>query len=783
MANQPAGGDGGAALTVLSNGPEPVAGGRKRDAGDSRVLLDIEGMHCAGCVGRVESSLGKVPGVSGVWVNLTTQQATVEWSGGPAGGGPVYRGPGGGGPAGTTRSEANLADLVAAVERAGFKARPAATAEQAADQLARRSASELAGWRGRLAFSLIALAAIWALSHDGLIPEVVRPWLLLALATSLQVFVGWPYFRGAAILLRRGTASMDTLVALGTGTAYVAGVVELLTGQHSMNFMDGGMILAFITLGKYLEHRAKGRASAAIGRLLDLAPAEALVVRDGKTAWLPVAAVSVGDVLVIRPGDKIPLDATVQSGASHVDESWLTGESQPVQKQAGAQVFAGTINGEGSLQARVQRTVGQTALAQTVQLVRHAQESKARIQRLADQVVAWFVPAILLIALVTLIAWAVLGDAGTGVRCAVAVLVVACPCALGLATPTAIMVASGRGAEDGILIKNAQALELAGNVTTVILDKTGTVTLGRPRVCELLPAAADGESELLAVAVAVEQLSQHPLAKAVLDHAQQRGLSVEPAGQLQTRPGEGLEADDRGRRRLVGNERLLERHAVRVPDELPAALAEHRRRGRTALLVAEDQRYLGAIVVADPVADGSREAVAGLRRLGMRVVMLSGDRRETAESIAAEVGIDDVRAEVRPDEKQQVVRDFQGRGDVVAMVGDGINDAPALAAADLGVAIGSGADVAVEAADLVLIRARLELVPRAIVLARQTRQTILQNLGWAFVYNAVLVPVAAGVLAPLGIMLPPAWAAAAMAASSVSVVANSLRLRLRRRNV
>jgi Cu+-exporting ATPase len=730
---------------------------QRSDSPSNHWMLDIEGMHCASCVGRVESSLSEVAGVSGVWVNLATQQATVE---------------------GDHRATSEA--LIAAVERAGYRAAPAAPPESAAESMALRGRMELRGWRNRLIFGGTTLALMVLVAQLPGIDSALRGWLQWLLATPLQVYVGWPYFRGAVARLRHGSASMDTLVALGTGTAYAAGLAGLLAGQMSMTFMDAGMILTFITLGKYLEVRAKGRVSAAILHLLDLTPVEAVLLREGQTRTVPVSQVVTGDMLVIRPGDKIPLDATVSAGGSHVDESWLTGESRPVEKTPGERIFAGTVNGEGALRAVVLRTFTQTTLAQTIELVRRAQESKADVQRLADRVVAWFVPVILVVALTTLAAWALVGQPADGLRCAVAVLVVACPCALGLATPTAMLVASGRGAEEGILIKNAQSLELAGKLTTVVLDKTGTITQGRPRVCQVIPSGAASERRLLSVAVAVEQLSKHPLATAVLEYARQQQLAVPAADHLQVRVGEGLEAERQGVRLLVGNEPLLQRHEIRLDDAWRTRLAAERRLGRTPLLVAEGPELLGALLVADPIAAGSREAVAELRRLGLRLIMLSGDRRETAEAIAREVGLTEVRAEVKPAEKQAVVKELQAGGEIVAMVGDGINDAPALAVANLGIALGSGADVAIEAADLVLVRHHLALVPRAILLAQQTRRTIWQNLGWAFVYNLTLVPVAAGVLAPWGIRMPPAWAAAAMAASSVSVVANSLRLRWRR---
>ncbi|MCL4194968.1 MAG: heavy metal translocating P-type ATPase, partial [Thermoguttaceae bacterium] len=577
----------------------------------------------------------------------------------------------------------------------------------------------------------------------------------------------------------------------GTGVAYAAGLVGLIeaatgAGIHvgrmgAMYFADAGLILTFITLGKYLEVRAKGRASSAIRKLLDLSPPEATVVREHETRQVPIAAVVVGETILIRPGEKVPLDARVTSGTSSVDESWLSGESMPVDKQTGDGVFAGTINGQGSLTAVVLKPAGESALAQVIELVRRAQESKTEIGRLADRVVAWFVPAVLAVALIALIAWGFgAGDWGHALSSVVAVLVVACPCALGLATPAAVIVGSGRGAENGILIKEARALEIAGQLTTVVLDKTGTVTLGKPVVTAIEPAEGITAAELLAEAAAAGRLSQHPLSAAVVAEAERRELRIPTAEDLEVVPGMGIRVRRDGRAVLIGNERLLGEAGFDVAS-WQAAINALRVRGQTPSLVAEDGRVLGLISVADAIAPHSREAIDRLKAMRLEVLLLSGDHHVAVEAVAAEVGIDQVRAEVRPDEKQTVIEELKRSGNVVAMVGDGINDAPALAAADLGVAIGSGSDVAIETADIVLVQQDLRAVVRAIVLSRATLRTIRQNLGWAFGYNILLIPLAAGVLVPwFGIQLPPAAAAAAMALSSVSVVTNSLLLRRRK---
>ncbi len=739
------------------------------DSNTERLLLDIEGMHCAACVGRVEQALQRLPGVSGTSVNLLTGQASVEYQ--PA--------------------RVSAGDLVAAVSATGYGAVPVVVGEDPGEKMAQREARQAAAWRRRLAVAFVFLVPLAVVTWLSPLSGLTLAFLQFVFATPIQLFVGWPYFVGAAGQLKHGSANMDTLIALGTGVAYAAGLLGLIeaatgAGMHfghmgAMYFADAGLILTFITLGKYLEVRAKGQASSAIRRLLDLSPPEATVVREHETRHVPIAAVMVGETILIRPGEKVPLDSRVTSGTSSVDESWLSGESLPVDKQTGDEVLAGTINGQGSLTAVVLKPAGESALAQVIELVRRAQESKTEIGRLADQVVAWFVPAVLAVAMIAFFAWGLgAGDWGHALSSVVAVLVVACPCALGLATPAAVIVGSGRGAENGILIKEARALEIAGQLTTVVLDKTGTVTLGKPVVTAIEPAEGITPAELLAEAAAAGRLSQHPLSAAVVAEAERRELRIPAAEDLEVVPGMGIRVRRDGRTVLIGNERLLGEAGFDVAS-WQAAINALRVRGQTPSLVAEDGRVLGLISVADAIAPHSREAIDRLKAMRLEVLLLSGDHHVAVETVAAEVGIDQVRAEVRPDEKQTVVEELKRSGNVVAMVGDGINDAPALAAADLGVAIGSGSDVAIETADIVLVQQDLRAVVRAIVLSRATLRTIRQNLGWAFGYNILLIPLAAGALVPwFGIQLPPAAAAAAMALSSVSVVTNSLLLRRRK---
>jgi P-type Cu+ transporter len=714
------------------------------------VILDIDGMHCASCVSRVESALRSVPGVRFARVNLATNQGAVEFDGAPV----------------------DLAAIESAVAAAGYAAHPVAADAEAAESIESRAAGETSLWLTRLIIAGALLVPLMALHFIPGLPHIVTLWGQCAIAVAMQALVGWPFMVGAVKQLRHGAANMDTLIALGTTAALAAGIADVWAGSHSMSFMDGGMILAFITLGKYLEARAKGQASQAILKLLRLAPPIAHIERNLNFVDIPLGQVAVGETAVIRPGDRVPLDGIVITGHSEIDEAWLTGESLPVTKQVGDKVFAGSLNGSGSLRVRVASAAGETWLAQTVELVRKAQESKGNVQRLADWVVAWFVPVVLLVALATLIGWSLAGNWTLGLSCAVAVLVVACPCALGLATPAAVLVGSGRGAELGILIKDAQALETAGRLTAIVFDKTGTITLGKPKVAEVVPAEGLSPVRLLTLSAAVERHSSHPLAAAVVQKAQELRAPVLVAEKTTVVAGLGIEAQVGGSKVLVGSREFLEHEHVAVP-EPPFGGAS-----TAAIYVAENGRYSGALFLADEISETSHEAIEELRKLGLSLAVLSGDRKETAQAIAVQVGIDRVIAEVKPDQKQAVIAELKRGGDVVGMVGDGINDAPALAAADLGIAMGMGADVAIESADVVLARHDLRLVPRAVRLSRNVLAVIRQNLGWALVYNVLLIPLATGLFVPLlGMRLHPILAAAAMAASSVSVVLNSLRLR------
>ena len=757
------------AAPASGNGHAAVA---KPAPSSQDMRLEIEGMHCASCVTRVEQALTKVPGVETARVNLATEQARVRLD--PA--------------------RVSSDDLVAAVKASGYGARLANDDADLGEHAAQRAAAERRAWLIRLIVGA-ALTTPLIVGHLAHVPALMHGWPALLAATVLQLFVGWPFYVGAWQRLRHASANMDTLVALGTTAAWGAGVADFWlahTGQAGhfastgMGLMDAGMILTFITLGKLLEAQSKGRASTAIRRLLDLSPREAKVVRNGQPARVPLAQIKVGETILVAAGEKVPLDGRITEGNSSLDESWLTGESMPVDKGPSHDVFAGTLNvGAGGLTIHVTKPAGQTALAQVVELVERAQESKPSVQKLADQVVAWFVPAVLVVALVTLVTWGlVAGNWWHGISAAVAVLVVACPCALGLATPTAVLVASGRGAESGILIKDSQTLEIAPRLNTIVLDKTGTITIGKPQVTAILAEPGSSEHEVLEVAAAVERLSSHPVASAIVAAAGERSIKPAPAAHVEVIAGGGLSAKRQGAVIAVGNERLLKSLGVELSsasDQLAKSAQARRARGETPLFVAAAGKVLGLISVADVIAPHSREAVARMLELGLDVHLLTGDHQATAEQIAAQVGISQVTAGVLPDGKAAEVRRLREAGRTVAMVGDGINDSPALATADLGIAIGSGADVAIETADVVLVGTDLRLVTRAILLSRATLRTIRQNLVWAFGYNVVLIPLAAGVFwKPLGWTLPPVAAAAAMALSSVSVVTNSLLLRWRK---
>jgi Cu+-exporting ATPase len=618
--------------------------------------------------------------------------------------------------------------------------------------------------------------------------ERVNVWML-APATFVQFVLGRRFLVRAARGLRHGDLTMDTLVSMGTLAAYGYSLVITLVPELVMDaglsgetyYDSAAVIIGLVLLGRWLEARARGQAAGAVKALLRLRPATARVLRDGREQDLPVDSVRVGDLVRVRPGDRVPVDGVIVEGASALDESMLTGESIPVERGAGDRVTGATMNASGSFVLRAERVGRDTTLAQIVRLVEQAQGSKAPIQRVADAVTGWFVPAVVAIATLTFVGWLLVGPEPRlpfALSAAIAVLIIACPCAMGLATPTAIMVGTGKGAEAGILVRDGAALESAERIGTVVLDKTGTITRGAPVLQAVRPAEGTSEDDLLAVAAAAERGSEHPLAEAIVRGAVERGLLVGSPDRFDAVAGGGVRATVAGREVRIGTERFLAAEGVDAVPLAEAAAAEANG-GRTPVLVAIDGRAAGVLALADPVKPESAEAIRRLHAADVDVWMITGDRRAVALAIGAEVGIgpDRILAEVRPEEKEARVAELSTKGRV-AMVGDGINDAPALARADLGIAIGTGADVAVQASDVTLVGDDLRAVPAAIRLSRATMRTIRQNLGWAFGYNVLLIPVAAGLLYPLtGWLLSPALAAGAMALSSVSVVTNSLRLR------
>ncbi|HZS86901.1 MAG TPA: heavy metal translocating P-type ATPase [Chloroflexota bacterium] len=745
----------------------------------ARAEFVVEGMTCASCVRRVERALSRVPGVESAAVNLATERATVVYHPGVAG----------------------LAEFRAAVGQAGYQIAPQAPGATAADRPDEARARELSTLRRTFAVSLVAGLAIMAamflplpLAHQTLF------YILFAVATPIQFWAGRRFYAAAWAAARHGSANMNTLVAVGTTAAYAYSVLVTFAPavvrdaglQPDVYYDSSVTIIALVLLGRYLEARAKGQTGAAIKALLGLAPKTARVVRGDQEIDIPLQDVVAGDLLRVRPGDRVPVDGVVIAGRSAVDEAMLTGESLPVEKAPGDTVMGGTMNTTGSFTFRATRVGKETALAQIVRLVEQAQGSRAPIQRLADVISGYFVPAVLALAALTFAIWLLVGPEPRftfALQAFIAVLIIACPCALGLATPTAIMVGTGKGAEYGILIRGGEALEGACRVDTVLLDKTGTLTRGRPAVADVLidEAFARGRGLdasaarglVLRLAAAAERGSEHPFGEAIVAYAREAGLDIAAADHFTASAGHGISAEVGGQSVLLGNAALLAAHGIDV-DTLAAAGRELAARGKTPIYMAVDGLPAAVIAVADTLKPAAADAVAQLKALGLEVWMVTGDNPATAAAIAREAGIDSefVLAEVLPAQKAATVSELQRRGKVVAMVGDGINDAPALAQADLGIAIGTGADVAVEAGDITLIGGDLRGVVNGIALSRRTMSTIRQNLFWAFGYNVVLIPVAMGVLFPaFGVLLNPMLAAAAMAMSSVSVVTNSLRLR------
>ena len=739
--------------------------------------LAILGMTCANCAASVERALNKVDGVLEATVNYANEKATVRYVVGAAG----------------------RATLVAAVRRAGYDVVEAQSDDELEDAEAAAREAEIRHQEKRLITGIIFTTPLLLLSMSrdlGFLGHWSHAtwvnWLFFVLATPVQFYVGWDYYVGAYKSLRNRSANMDVLVAMGSSAAYFYSVAVLIAltlgstalGEH-VYFETSAMIITLIVLGKLLEARAKGRTSEAIKKLMGLRPKTARVLRDGIQKDIPIEEVIVGDTVIVRPGEKIPVDGRVIDGRSAVDESMISGESLPVDKLVGDEVIGATINKQGLLTIEATRVGKETALAQIIKMVEQAQGSRAPIQRLVDQVAAYFVPFVIIVASLTFAIWMVVGgDFTTALIRMIAVLVIACPCAMGLATPTSIMVGVGKGAEYGILFKNSAALEQAHNITAVVLDKTGTITRGELAVTDIVTSNQTllASDELLRLAASAEQGSEHPLGEAIVRQAGDLGLHLSVPAAFQAMAGFGIAADVDGRKVLLGNRRLMKQEQV-VLNGLEPKAAQLQNEAKTAMWLSVDGQANALIAVADTIKDDSAEAIEEMHRQGLTVAMLTGDNAATAQAIANQVGVDRIMAEVLPGEKADHVAQLQEEGYVVAMVGDGINDAPALAQADVGIAIGTGADVAMEAADVTLMRGDLPSVPKAIKLSKATMRNIKQNLGWAFGYNVALIPIAAGILAPFEWapdflrQLNPILAAGAMAFSSISVVSNSLRLR------
>lgn len=716
--------------------------------------FDVQGMTCAACSSRIEKVLNKQAGVKQASVNLATESAVVEYN----------------------PNTLEIPDIIGRIKKLGYDANEKTDANAAAEDQKEKEIKEM---KFKLVLSVILSLPLLVTMLDHLLgislPSILmNPWFQLALATPIQFYVGWQFYTGAYRSLRSGGANMDVLVALGTSAAYFYSVYEgLLTIGNPgytphLYFETSAIIITLILFGKYLEINAKSRTKTAISKLLNLQAKQARVLKDGEEQMMPIEEVQTGDHLIVKPGEKIPVDGIVVKGRTSVDESMITGESIPIEKNENANVIGSTMNKNGTVEIEATKVGKDTALASIIKVVEDAQGSKAPIQRLADVISGYFVPIVVVIAILTFTVWITLvspGNLEPALVAAIAVLVIACPCALGLATPTSIMVGTGKSAETGILFKGGEHLEQTHKLNAIILDKTGTITKGKPEVTDFT-----GDAETLQLLASAEKGSEHPLAEAIVAYATEKDIEMIDPDDFKAIPGHGIKAEISGKEILVGTRKLMRDHHIDI-STAEKEMTKYERNGKTAMLIAIDEEFSGIVAVADTVKETAKKAIQQLKEQDLEVIMLTGDNERTAEAIARQVGIDQVIAEVLPEEKAERVKEIQLQGKKVAMVGDGINDAPALATADIGIAIGTGTEVAIEAADVTILGGDLLLIPKAIKMSHATIKNIRQNLFWAFAYNSAGIPIAAvGLLAP--------WVAgAAMAFSSVSVVTNSLRLK------
>lgn len=747
--------------------------GYKLSVETTNKTLKLEGMSCAACAKTIEKVTGRLNGVVEANVNFATEKLTVSFD----------------------SSLVRTSDIKKAIEKAGYKA---IEEESNVDADKEKKEKEMKSLWNRFLISaifgapllIIAMVPMLTARLNIMLPDIINPMLhmkvyaLLELALVLPImYTGRKYFIVGFRSLLRLSPNMDSLISIGTSAAFIYSlfaVIEIFTGNsgYEMYFESAGVILTLITLGKYLESVTKGKTSEAIKKLMGLAPKTATIIKDNKEVEIPIDEVEAGDIVVVKPGEKMPVDGEVVEGTTSVDESMLTGESIPVEKNVGNKIIGASINKNGFIKYKATKVGKDTALAQIIKLVENAQGSKAPIARMADVISGYFVPVVIALALTSSLAWFISGKSGVfALTIFISVLVIACPCALGLATPTAIMVGTGKGAEYGVLIKSGSALETAHKIQTIVFDKTGTLTEGKPKVTDIVTEKDIDENYLLQIAAAAEKGSEHPLGEAIVKEAEERKLEFKNNENFKAIPGHGIEVDIDGKSVLLGNKKLMTESKVSLGNLENAAdkLAEE---GKTPMYIAVNGSLTGIIAVADTVKENSRKSIERLHEMGIQVAMITGDNRRTAEAIAKQVGIDKALAEVLPEDKANEVKKLQAEGKKVAMVGDGINDAPALAQADIGIAIGSGTDVAMESADIVLMRSDLMDVPAAIQLSKKTITNIKQNLFWAFGYNTLGIPVAMGVLYLFGgPLLNPIIAALAMSFSSVSVLTNALRLK------